>query len=509
MKAYLNGIELTQAAANLSEMTITYTGRTKSDYSESVEFTGWAYDLLKSQLIDDPKGYLKSVPFRVEQDCCTPQTVFNGAVRGDKIDWNSDGCIITAAITQEDEESDLLRKIRSTLISDHLPTVNPLILAFAGKGLASVYLNFLVANFLIILMVVLIPVVAIISGIVSIFDRGALNEAMDFMNNAIATTKNNALKSVGQIVAAPLVREMLIEPLAAIGLTFESSILNDAASPYFNLGYLAIQQKNYSFASRAVIPENIPIRTIEQILSELSIFFNGAWDVYGDKLVFERRDNLPDAGAFDITGEEDLRLGYSWNTEQKNAYFDLQYNIDIDEKGGNAELNGFNEIVEWNASANENQSGAFKVDLPFSAYVLDFPFNSSGIASLLKGFVSALGLNVPSGKHLEISGQYIYVPKMIPLLPSTNASGLWAAADPENVIGQALYNNFYFIEDPNYSGFRGLEFTAQFNASCAFKDAAKEITRVNIPYGNTTALGYVNSIEINYATNRATIKGNF
>lgn len=506
MKAYLNGIELGADAADLEAVKLTYTGRAKKNYADRVEFSGWAYDLLKAELIDDEKGYLKSVPFRLDRTCCGGGTAFLGAVRGDKIDWDSDGCIITASIIQQDDESEFLRKLESTLIADHLPNTNPMIFAFSGRGLAGAVLTIIINFVLIGFLQVLRPVVATISVLVSVFDRGAFDTAMEFMDTFVFNLKENGLRALGQKMAAPLVRELIEGSLSACGLTFQSSILNEASSAYFNLAYLAAQQKPYSFSSKKLIKENIPLRSVKQFLDELKQVFDADYDVYGDVLIFERRDLLPDAALFDITQETDLSLSYSWEAEQKNAYFDLRYTIDIDEKGGNSEAESFNHIEEWNEDNNDNQSGAFEVNLPFSPYVLDFPFNSSGVKNILTNFASLAGQPIPPGKHLEISGQYVYVPKLLPLVQNGES---WTVSETDALKGEALYDNFYFIENPRESGFRGMRFTATFIASCSFIENANGISRVIIPFGNNTTKAYVNNIEIDFNTNQARVSGEF
>lgn len=503
MKAYLNGIELTPEAADTNNIRITYNANRTRNYIERITFSGWAYDLIKTELIDNNLGYLNSLPFKVEKTCCGGGIVFDGAIYGDVIEWDSKSCLVSAQPIQEDDESEAYRKIQSKTITEDLRNDgHPWVWATSGRNFFAVAVTFL-AQFL-------FNVILSLVGRFLLLLETFLGDNSDLYENFTqlsAAYSQSMLLGLGQRAVMPYVRNIVEDAITPEGLTFESSILNESSSLYYNAAYLSIQTKPYLITDPKgfLKKENLPVLSLEQFLNQISQVFNASWEVKGTTLYFERRDNLPESTAFDISGERDLFIEFSWTKEQKKAYFDLQYVRDSTDKGGNEDVQSFDHIEEWNAAANENQRGAFEVNPPFSAHLIDFPYSSQGIGSLAATVLAGSGVNLDTGtKTLELSENFAFAPKIIPV--DETASG-FLIPDDDRMKGQTIYDNFYAIEDPNESGFRGLDFTATFNMSCGFIELIQSLNTVLLPVGNNVQRGYVNNIEIDFTRNTARING--
>lgn len=504
MKAYLNNTELKADAARLQDIDITYRKRRKADYANQIEFYGWAYDLIKAELIDDDFGYLKTLPFRVERTCCGGGVVFEGLVRGDKLDWDSDGCTVSASIIQNDEATEAYRKFESKTFIDDLPeTGHPYLWAPGGQGLFTTYLTVV---FRIGFTTLLQTIRAVLVVIESVFgDRSDLYE--DF-ERAVNQMDEQIALGLGQWLNMPYLRDIINANAESEGLTVQSSIFNDPASAYYNLAYVSVLSEPYSILSRVkgvVSYKNFPVQSFTAFLDGLASIFNTDWFVKDGVLYIERRDNLPESAAFDISNESDLFIEFEWLKDPKKAYFDMEWTPDATERAGSENLDLFNHIEEWNAAGNESQEGALKTTPVYAPYFLDLPYGSKAKALVIKTFISLFGVSFSIKEPtLNLTDKYIYVPKLLPIIKTGD---VWKADPGNQMYGQTLYDSFWDIENPNTSGFRGLGFSASFTADCAFLDVAKDLTLVNLPVGNNTALGYVKSIEVNYTSNTVTIQG--
>jgi len=90
-------------------------GRLSKSFSSELTFYDDGYNYIKTNLIDDPNGFSKSVKVKVYDDCCR-EAVFEGIIKGDSLDWCEPGCYVTANLV---EDESVVNCVRSTIIWDN------------------------------------------------------------------------------------------------------------------------------------------------------------------------------------------------------------------------------------------------------------------------------------------------------------------------------------------------------------------------------------------------------
>lgn len=125
---YGSFIDVTDYVSDLNALKITFTApvdvtgvvtpgsqNQKSSISGSLTFERYAYELLKSWLVDDVSARLNAVDVRIEHVGCG--TYFNYAIKPFDLQWcQDDTCVFDVVLKQQDEQ---LTCIKKTLITDN------------------------------------------------------------------------------------------------------------------------------------------------------------------------------------------------------------------------------------------------------------------------------------------------------------------------------------------------------------------------------------------------------
>lgn len=397
IRIVLDGVFINGNVTGLDNVTITL--REKDDdkkvsksFSSELEFYDDGYNLLKTKLIDDPEGFGKSVDVELYDDCCSNDLIFKGEITGDSIDWCENDCFITANVIQKDQETEAAKCIRSTIIYDnHAGFLNKqhpnmeYCIELRPAFIQDLLLIF--ALLFCLLLILLVPLVAVISILVAFV--GLLCEAYNLIpfvddlncppiNPAallldyiywVGEIKDNLI-GCGRKHPAPLVRDYLNNVCAKCGLTFKSSILNDAASDYYDLVMLSASIAKGEENPSGLIEDNLPVMTGKILLEKLAATFNGDWRVTGGALVFERRDtfigNTLWIDTFAIGDRLIEDACFSWISEDRPAFGIFKYTQDATDWVGNEARRRYDDIVEWNDPVSDVQEGSKEVLIPFS-----------------------------------------------------------------------------------------------------------------------------------------------
>jgi len=394
----LNGVVVQGTINGVDSFEITYReddeqGILTKSYSTELTFYDDGYNILKTALIDDPNGFINEVVAEIYDECCG-NLVLTGVIRGDSIDWCEPECWITCQVVEKTPE---LNCIKSTLIADnsapdfflnrpqkkvrYCVEMRP---QFITEVLLVIYAILNLAIYAVLLPLSLVVVIiqsigAAICNIVCLIPftdcsfgdcadgewtnpEGAFSEISGWMQDF-----QNRLIQCQWYHPTALVRDYIENVCRKCGLTFQSSILNDPASPYYNLLlFSALTQKGYKPADTEprLIVDNVPIETLDTLMQRhLKPLFNARYWIKDGVLIFERRDYFQntdtwiDADTMLNNGRIlDNRICLSWIDEKKYAYGKYEYLKDGSDLLGNESAERYNTIVEWNDPPSEAQS---------------------------------------------------------------------------------------------------------------------------------------------------------
>jgi len=428
MKIELNGTPISGRIDGTEQFQVTQSrksneGKISKAFSSELTFFDDGYQLIKSILIDDPNGFVNSITIEVFDECCQ-ESVFKGIIRGDSIDYCEPGCSVSCNIIEEDEA---LNCVKSTLIWDNWngfrdrnqPVVRYCIeLRPSFVQIILVFLAFILNLILFAVLIPLIAVIFVIFGIIYLICQviaviasiipgvdppdcnSGFTNPINVINQIIEAIDNlnNSLVGCGRFHPSPYVRDYLTNVCQKCGLQFQSSIFNDASSPYFNTVLFAAEvRKGFSATSTnfALIDENKPILTGERLLNDyLNITFNAEWRIINGILIFERKDFFQNLATW-INTDELLQQGrllddqvcFSWIDKERPAFARLEWSKDAQEYIGYEAADRYNEIVEWNSPPSPLQSGERTVSVPFGPARFRDDGIEVDILSFLGGFL--------------------------------------------------------------------------------------------------------------------------
>ena len=376
----------------------------KQSYSSELVFYDNGYDILKAALLDDPAGFNKEVEVEIFDDCCKGEPVFVGFIRGDSIDWCEPKCFISAQIFEQIPD---LNCIQSTLIADDhanfaTETQHPKVrycveLKPQFLHVVIIYFAFILVQAVTVVLatiiVAILLITAVIAAICAILDFicglsfidctapdcdssfSSPGNLIDFLGNLLNDVINIVL-GCGRFHPSPLLRDYIDNACSKCSLTFESSILTDSNSPYYNtLLFSAPVEKGrpQNSTDGTLIPGNEPLLTLEQLFLEyLNPTFNAKFEITDGVLKFERKDFFG-VGATWVNTVELLKAGrilddeicFNWLKDPRPAFGRFEYSLDAVDYLGNEANNRFNDIVEWNPSGSPLFTGEHTVTLPF------------------------------------------------------------------------------------------------------------------------------------------------
>ena len=500
----INGVLITGRVDGVENFVVTLRyqdeeGKIARGFSSELTFYDDGYNILKTALVDPATGFAAKVPVKIWDGCCA-KAVFEGFIFGDSIDWCEPDCYISANLREEDSKASCLQ---NKLIWDNT-------YGFLNKNYRGIYycivnrplfihllLNALVNVIIVIVTIIayaLIPIVSVVWAIcqlVRVFDRnlscsGDLvdpRELIDLRNKVV-----DALDSCGHYHPTPLVREYLENACQVCGLTFSSSILNNANSVYYNMAMLSaqIEKGRYKNEGNKLIDANLPIETIETLMRDyLKPMFNADYRIVNNTLVFERKDFFSSSqtwiDAVDLLEKGlivDNKICFSWSDKDRYSFGDYSYSMDASEYIGNEAVDLYSDIVEWNNPYTPSQKGSYNLMLGSGAsrYVEDslplgLVLRSSSMGDLIMAqhtpfLYKFMVINTQTGQTNTYSDQFCNCRSGFPKGVSTATERfnypLWFVEGCAN----NLYSSFHFIDDPRLGGSTQYDFKFTFQFDC-------------------------------------------
>jgi hypothetical protein len=578
MRIELNGVLVTGRIDGTQNFEVTMrrsgnAGQTAKTFSSELTFYDDGYLALKTALIDDPNGFANEVPIKVFDACCAAP-VFEGVIQGDAIDWCEPGCWISANAIETTPE---INCIESTVIWDnwsgflnqnriamrycveHRPLFIQYVIVFLAYMLINILtpllLTFAIA-FAAILAVIwfICSIVCVIPGTNctqqdcnSDFDPGNAFELLEDINAEIA----ERVIPCGFFHPSAFVRDYIKNVCDKCGLTFQSSILNNPASPYWNTVLWAAQVKdgrkkndvNYMLTS-----ENLPVETLQTLLDNiLNPTFNAQWRIFGNTLVFERKDYFQGTSVWVNTGDlleqnriENNEVCFSWIDKERWAFARFEYQLDAQDTIGNEARNRFNRIVEWNNPFNPSQSGQYNLSLPLSPVrtredairtnVYEFFENWLG------GAVNWAFFNAFSnyGKAMLINNDTAFNYKLLIWDGQSTTDGAVQSFYPDTFTGgnvtfgsgyispgnrvnypfwflpgfdNNLYSLFHYIDNPRLPSATQWDFSFTFQFTCDDYQNFDWSKTVEMLKGGVQKFGQIEEIKFNFTNRTASVQG--
>jgi hypothetical protein len=512
-------------------------------YSSELKFYDDGYLLIRPILVDNPNGFSNSIDVQIFDECCG-RLVFDGLITGDKIDWCEPECWISVNVVAKNPE---LNCVKSKLIYDNEQ-------GFLGRPqkklrycvdlrpdwilgiLFTIYALFNVIAFTVLLPLLIVPNV---------------REWLSDMNDRMIQCQ--------WYHPTALVRDYIKNVCDVCGLEFQSSILNDPSSPYFNLLlFSAPIRKGYkpSQSQNLLISENLPIETLDTLMNNhLKPMFNAKYWIVGNKLIFERKDYFVGSSTW-IDAEQMLNDGriienqicFSWIDRERPAFAEYEYTPDGADLLGNEAGLRYEEIVEWNSPPSDSQSGSLNL-LLFSSmgrFRNDFAGPDS-LASYDNGFWNVLfGNRIANSDGLLLMNQHVAFNYKFVIWDglsegNSKVQSNWSAFGVFGIsLGSLfsppldnysstspvpidkmynypmwfkeqlpfnLYRSFHYIDNPRLPGTKIFNFDFSFSFDCGELDAIDFSKTIRIRVGNTIKFGEIKELKIDFVKRTIGVSG--
>jgi len=321
-------------------------GRLAYSYAGDIRLTGNTARALRAALIDNPNPQ----PLRAEiyDDCCQ-QTLFVGLVAPDRLDW-CDGpqadCTLSVSVVEDTPQTAAYNCLQNTLVTDNRlgfqtqthPFVRHCVELRPNLLMDLVIVFGMLFN---LLLFVLVPLVAVISVIIAVIAaipgvsldaslrNGILDEYIDFLNQV-----NNLIIGCQRGHISPYVRSYIDNACRICGLSFQSSLFTDPASPYYHLAYFSAPIHKGDFAYRRpdgtldpgtvrdYFARNAPIANGLRFLDDIARPFAATYWLEGNTLHLEPgpRNTGQWIDVQQLPQEQVIRLCYSYEPDTAPAY---------------------------------------------------------------------------------------------------------------------------------------------------------------------------------------------
>lgn len=389
LKLYINNTLITGRIDGLDnfEVTVSQDDTTKSvvqRFSSELTFYDDGYDLIKQQLIDSPNAFYNELNVSVYDECCEKE-VFKGRILFDSIDWCEPICAISCNIIELKPEyncisSKTIWDNENGFLDDGRVKLRYCV-AMRPEALYYVLIYFY-AIFNILLNAILIPAFVVILAmswilvgictIVCAFPGTDCNfascseatfsnptELWDLLTGWL-DEMNDRLIMCGWSHPTALVRDYIKNVCDICGLEFQSSILNDPESPYYNTLLFAAQiRKGYKPSYPAggrLIDQNLPVETLDSLMeNHLMPLFNARYWIKDGKLIFERKDYFNGENFWIDTIQLyndglilDDKICYSYRDQSPYALATYEYSLEGVDLAANEAKNRFDNVIEWN-----------------------------------------------------------------------------------------------------------------------------------------------------------------
>ena len=553
MQIELNGTLITGRVDGLENFTLTLRradqdGRVSKSFGSELTFYDDGYTILKAALVADPFGFSKEVNIKLFDQCCSGP-VWEGIIRGDAIDWCEPGCYISANPVEDEA---VLNCIKSTLIWDNhagfLSAPQPIIrycieirpefLHYLIIALSAVIVQAI--NFL------FLPLLGI-GFLASFFGSNLAQELIGFKNLI-----RDISVPCGRFHPSPFVRSYIQNACAKCGISFSSTILNNASSPYWNTVLMAAQVEKgraKNSTNYSVIDKNLPTETLESLLRDyLEPMFNAEYRLVGNTLYFERKDYFQTTANWvnfqtllDTNKLVEDSVCWSWIDRERWSFGEFKYQLDASDYCANEALDRWNRIVEWNSPYNPGQSGRKTVAVASSCA----RFREDGIDTSVYDFMrTALGglINFIFFNQFDNYREVMLIPKQTFFnykflifdttqgtngMVARNYSNAYCGGNPGAATNQRfnypfwfrvgeqgvsgfqnnLYSMFHYIDNPRRAGATNFNFSFTFNFDCnEYASFSFDKNIGGLVLNGATVNGKINELTVDF--NKRTIRVN-
>lgn len=560
MRIYIDNIPLAYPQDNLLKPAFSLRRRDEEGFKSfsmtgDLNFIGSDYDYLYSRLRTDDNALENEVELKFMDDCCgNKEYKFN--IKADTLEWCENECSLTAAAVEKSDQEKQLRCLRNTLIADnyngfknkqhprftYCNEVRPqwhhdVVLIQALVVITTYYTLYPIVFSLWPVIFVVVKVVTFLNNNLGTdIDIGPLQQENGEPINPFKEFekyKNDLLDYLvgcGKKHPSPLVRDYAINVCGKCGLSFSSTIFNQPGSQYYNTCYhFAPVDKGVARDDTSTfwLDKNEPYLNGIMFFDQLKNTFNSEWYILNNVLYFERRDKVqtktPWLDTTALTSDE-FEACYSWSKKPRPAYGVFEYAKDAINSIGSEANRRYGDIVEWNSPPKLTQKGELRPNIEFAAC----RFRDDGIdRDVLTNYENfpILGNKIEGFKNCILLNQHLcYTPMLLiwdtntPVedarvsgtdyfFPGNSEAGLnqyynyplWF----DQFLEGNMYTNFWYIENPRYDGFQGLDFDVTVELTCERLQAMDLDGMIKTSEGT----GKIQEINVNYNTNTINIKG--
>lgn len=506
-------------------------GSVASSYTSELTFYDDGYQYIKQFLIDSPNGFLETIAVKIYDACCN-KVVFLGYIRGDSLDWCESQCYVTCNIINRDDitsciQNKLIWDDTAGFLSKQYPKIR---YCLQNRPIFLQVLIDIVASLLLLIAGIILTIIA---GLLFItFNPGAAQDILDFRNKIRA-----ALLPCGLFHPSPYIRDYINNVCNICGLTFQSSILNDSNSAYYNTVLFSAQVRKGRLPNDPdgkLILDNKPLETLVSLFDNyLNLVFNAKYKIRNNILYFERKDYFNTGNQW-IDTEQLLNEGrlidgkvcYTWQDRTRYSFARFEYQGDAMEYIGNEYLPYYNDIVEWNPNGNPAQKGEYVVSLPLSParFVGDAETNEIDLTYAGQG-VPGLGISYDGVLLMAQHNCFTY--KFLIIDPATSKVVNYF---PDWVIGGDipgtkhderfnypywfvegrdgnLYSNFHYIDDPRSSQNTNFDFKFTFQFTCQEFADFEFGKNVRLIRGGQQKFGQIKEIQVDFNNRTIQVTG--
>jgi hypothetical protein len=495
-------------------------------------------------MVANPNGLNQSATVEVWDDCCNAPVYRDLIIRGDMVDFCANDCFVTCRLTRQDPDELIYQCLSKYEISsnrngyfNHPPSGQPKFplvvycnelrpnwlmtyLIILGIFLAFVYKSIFITLFALIVSIslILIGICGALKGIekfINWFVPGNPFDCTPPVCDQILQDPTYLLDGLKEIYdlliqnfigcgrkhPTPLYRQYIENACQICGINqFNSSILNDPNSEYYNALYFNAPADAGDRQAVGYISENRPTATMSSWLDIIAKDFNARWWISQNQLYFERKDFflsqpvIYDAVVNASTGDILEGVCFSYNEGKLFSSIKVEAIMDALDDVGNEDRNRY--TVYFDYGSNPNWEGANKKALSYSPA----RFRDDGVEfDVLSFFGNSKFVNFLFGGQLTGTDQYLLMAKGTASNPKML---IWDGQSYTDAIirkyngvqnmpamvnsGQSdLYDKFHRIDDPNQNPFRfwNAEFTVRANCQLVQQLDVNRTVRLSTPYG--------------------------
>jgi hypothetical protein len=323
-----------------------------------------------------------------------------------------------------------------------------------------------------------------------------IKELRNFMDRVIEN-----IIGCGRKHPTPLYRQYVENACQICGINqFNSSILNDPNSEYYNALYFNAPADAGSRSAVGYISENRPTATMSAWLDMIAKDFNARWWISQGQLYFERKDyflNQPviyDADINQDTGDILEGTCFTYNEGKLFASIKVEATMDALDDVGNEDRDRY--TVYFDYGSNPNWEGSNKKQLSYSPS----RYRNDGIEADILTFYSTLPL-----ANFLFLGNFAQYSRALLMAKGTASNPKMLIWDGQSYTdayvkiyngvqnmpamvnsGQSdLYDKFHRIDDPNINPFRfwNAELTVRANCQLVQQLDVNRTVRLRTPYG--------------------------